>query len=176
MEPEGSRSVSGAVPDEAYLTELANEMRAGIADAEAELRGILYPGVCFLLQRRGARDVEGKARRVLGEAMRRIQEDNSLNGNNLASTVRRVLQQIVSEAPNGTGTAGKSDLPSVEAARKVLEALSPVERDALRRCYILGEPSETILDNLRLTYEEFRAIRLRARTEFSTNTDHENVA
>jgi DNA-directed RNA polymerase specialized sigma24 family protein len=61
---------------------------------------------------------------------------------------------------------GSSGL-AIQAAERILNKMSLVERDALRRCYVLGEAPDSIVDGLNLTIEELRKIRSRARAEFS---------
>ena len=163
------------MPDEARLTELVKSIRDGVAHANAELSSVFYQGACFLLRRRlGRQDVESNVQSLLDAVGRRIREDNSIEGRNLAGLVRQMLAESV---------AGKAKIvkngahqPAVTIAAGILQAMSPVERDALRRCYVQGEPPEVVLKSLKLTSDQFRALRLRARTEFSTRTHQANVA
>jgi hypothetical protein len=169
--------VSAPVPDETRLAELVKSIRDGVADGRADLHRLFYPGACFLIRRRlGLYDVDAQVQSVLGAVFRKIREDDSVNGRNLPGLVRQILLQ--SFPANTKGNAGKDGLDrlTVTVAARILEAMSPVERDALRRCYVLGEPPESFLNNLRLTPDQFRAIRLRARAEFSTRTHERNVA
>jgi hypothetical protein len=169
--------VSAPVPDEARLAELVKSIRDGVADGRAGLHRIFYPGACFLIRRRlGRYDVDAQVQSVLGAVFRKIREDDSVNGRNLPGLVRQILVQSFPASTNGNVGKDGIERPSVTVAARILEAMSPVERDALRRCYVLGEPPESFLNNLKLTPDQFRAIRLRARTEFSARTDHTNVA
>jgi len=177
MELDPRSRVSAPVPDEARLAELVKSIRDGVADGRADLHRIFYPGACFLIRRRlGRYDVDAQVQSVLGAVFRKIREDDSVDGKNLPGLVRRILVQ--SFPANTNGNVGKDgvDRPAVSVAAGILEAMSPVERDALRRCYVLGEPPESFLNTLRLTPDQFRAIRLRAWAEFSTKTHERNVA
>jgi len=164
------------VPNEARLTELVKSIRDGVADANAELSSVFYQGARFLLRRRlGRQDVESNVQSLLDAVGRRVREDNSVDGRNLAGLVRQMLAESV-PAGNAKIIKNGAHQPAVTIAAGILKSMSPVERDALRRCYVQGEPPEAFLNNLRMTSDQFRALRLRARTEFSTRTSQTNVA
>jgi hypothetical protein len=155
------------------MAELVKSIRDGLAGGSADLRRIFYPGACFLIRRRlGRQDVDSQVQSVLDAVIRKLHEDDSIDGRNLTGLVRQILVQSFPVTTNGN----VADRPAVMAAARILEALSPVERDALRRCYVLGEPPESFLKTLSLTPDQFRAVRLRARAEFSTKTDEANIA
>jgi hypothetical protein len=165
-------------PNQARLEELMREIRDGMPGATAEFRRIFLPGSSFLIRRRlGEGDIQEHAHSVLEAAMDSIREDKSIESKDLPGLIRRLIVQRfpagrkVSAAPDG------ADRIAVEAAKAALETMSPVERDALRRCYVLGEPPESFLDSLKLTPDQFREVRIRARTQFSTRRSNEtNVA
>ena len=176
MEPQGSRA-SAPVPDEACLAELVKSIRAGVADAHVELRRIFYPGACFLIRRRlGRQLVDSHVQSVLDAVSRRIREDISIDGRSLPGLVRQTIALCVPTSPAPKLTKNGADQPALMIAAEILQSLSPVERDALRRCYVQGEPPDTFLNTLRMTRDEFRALRLRARNEFSIKTHQTNVA
>jgi hypothetical protein len=159
----------GAVeaPGEDRLEKLADGIRAGLPGAAEELYGALYAGARFLIQRRvGSINLEQQVRSLLDAALGTIREDAS------AGSVIGLVRQLIarrfpagSNPPEDAGAGG----PGVEAAARMLERMSPRERDALRRCYVLGEARESFLAALNLTPEEFRAIQLRARSEFNAH-------
>lgn len=159
-------SVSAPPPDEVRLAELVDAIRAGNPNAAEELQGVLAPGVRFLIRRRltgGGADPH--VRSVLEAAFRAIREDPSMAS---GSVVRLVRQLIVrrfpvrlkesNQDPRGSGT---------KAVERILKRMSSVERDALRRCYVLGEDPESFLQELKLTPDQFQALQCRARAEFS---------
>jgi hypothetical protein len=165
------------VPDEACLTELVKSIRDGVADANVELRRVFYRGACFLMQRRlGRHDVDSDVEPVLDAVCLKIREDNSIDGRNLPGLIRQMLARSIPASTPANISKNGADRPAVTIAAGILKSMSPVERDALRRCYVLGEPPESVLKSLKLTPDQFRAIRLRARTEFSTRTHQTNVA
>jgi hypothetical protein len=165
------------VPDEGRLTQLVKSIRDGVVDANFELNRVFYRGARFLIQRRlGCRDVDSHVQPLLDSVGRRIRADNSIDGRNLPGLVRQMLVESVPGSTERNIPKSGADRPAATIAREILEAMSPIERDALRRCYVQGEPPEAFLNNLRMTPDQFRALRLRARTEFSTRTNQTNVA
>ena len=158
--------VSAPPPGDARLAELVDAIRAGNPNAVEELHDVLTPGVRFLIRRRlTSGGADPHVRSVLDAAVRAIREDPSIAS---VSVVRLVRQLIVrrfparfkesEEDPRGSGT---------KAAERILKRMSPVERDALRRCYVLGEAPESFLRELQLTRDQFQALQCRARAEFS---------
>jgi hypothetical protein len=82
---------------------------------------------------------------------------------------RRIQHHFVrkgagTELTPATGAHG----PEVRLAQDILRRMSTVERDALRRCYVLRERPEIFLQGLDLSPAQFRAIQSRARTEFNS--------
>jgi len=159
------------------MAELVKSIRDGAEGGRADLHRIFYPGARFLMRRRlGRDDVDSQVQSVLDAVVRKIREDNSVDGSNLPGLVRQILVQSFPANANGNAAHAGVDRPAVTVASRILEAMSPVERDAMRRCYLQGERPESFLNTLKLTPDQFRAIRLRARTEFSTKTHETNVA
>lgn len=159
------------------FVELLRLIRAGHGGAANQLHRVLTPGVRFLLRRRlGRNDVDHEARTVLDRAIQTIQADISVRPDEVPRMVRKLLNlQCTAEAgPASQTSAGIG--PSAVGQPALLDGMSPLEREALRRCYVLGEAPESFLDTLRLTLQEFRAIRARARAEFSSRKAQANVA
>ena len=177
MEFEPKQRASTPPPDHTRLAELVQAIRQGVVGATAELYRIFYPGACFLIRRRlGRADVDAQARSVLDAAVRKIREDSAIDGRNLPGLVRQLTVQRLPAGGNGSVSDDVAARPAVAVAERILDGMSLVERDALRRCYVLGEPPESFLNSLKLTPDQFRALRLRARAEFSTKTHERNVA
>ena len=176
MEFEPKQRASTPPPDHTRLAELVQAIRQGVVGATAELYRIFYPGACFLIRRRlGRADVDAQARSVLDAAVRKIREDSAIDGRNLPGLVRQLTVQSLPAGGNGS-VSKDCAVPALAVVERILDDMSPVERDALCRCYVLGEPPESFLNSLKLTPDQFRALRLRARTEFSTKTHERNVA
>ncbi|HXI43076.1 MAG TPA: hypothetical protein VNH83_24045 [Bryobacteraceae bacterium] len=149
------------------IAELLRLIRAGHAGATRRLHRFLTPGVSFLLRRRlGRNDVAHEAQSLLEAATRIIQTDISL----LPAGMPRLLRRLIQERCAGqTNAAAETGAVAVRpASGSAITGLSLVEREALRRCYVLGEAPESFLETLKLTAQEFRSIRARARVEFSS--------
>ncbi len=170
--------VQPPVPGERELSELVMAVRAGDQDAISELRQLFYPGTQFLVQRRlGSGNVEPQVAEILDSVLRTIQADGTVTGVNLASMVRQSIAEHCPVKVESSANRAVADNSAVAQAKGVWDGLSPVELDALRRCYVLREPPESFLEALRLTPDQFRAIRSKARTEFNARHSRQiNVA
>ena len=182
MDAAQKRAASIEAGQEVDLDKVLDLIRAGDSSGEEHFSRIFYPGLRFLLERRlGRTDVEEEALAVVGAAMEEIHADQTLRGHGLPRTVRRLIQErFVPEQRLGDSSKAPEDDPttrSVEAAGHLLAQLNLVEREALRRCYVLGEKPELILKKLQLNPEQLRAIQSRARAEFSSQVSRtSNVA
>ena len=105
-----------------------------------------------------------------------IQTDASLQPDGVARMVRRLIQQQCPGQTKPDTETGANAGPRQEVVEGILGGMSPVEREALRRCYVLGEDPQSFLETLSLTLREFRAIRVRARAEFSSRNAKTNCA
>jgi hypothetical protein len=151
-------------------------IRTGDPAAAAEWLQTFLPGARFLIRRRlGKPDVEAEVRSVLDDALRDVQADGSVTAEQVPGLIRRLIcRRYPGKSSEYTGS---SNVATVKDAERILNKMSPVERDALRRCYVLGEAPELILSGLNLTLEEFRTVRSRARAEFSASKPKQaNVA
>lgn len=160
------------------LGALMDRIRVGDREAAEVLRGILAPGVRFLLrQRLESGDIDYESAVLIDAAIAEIQSDLSLAAADVLSMVRRRIQQRSGRKSAGTELSpatGAQD-PEVRLAQDILGRLSTVERDALRRCYVLCQRPEIFLQGLHMSPEQFRAVQSRARAEFNsrkpTNTN-----
>jgi hypothetical protein len=159
------------------LAGLVGLIHAGHAGAARQLHRVLSPGVRFLLRSRlGRNDVDREAQSVLEAAIHTIQTDTSVQPDGVPRVVRRLIQQQCTGRTKPATETGASDGPGQKVVEGILDGMSHVEREALRRCYVLGEAPESFLEPLSLTLREFRAIRARARAEFSSRKAKTNVA
>jgi hypothetical protein len=157
--------VSAPPPGDARLAELVDAIRASNSNAVGELNDLLAPGVRFLIRRRLTGDADPHVRSVLDAAVRAIREDPSMAS---GSVVRLVRQLIVRRFPVRLKESNRDPRGSgTKAAERILKRMSSAERDALRRCYVLGEAPESFLRELKLTPDQFQALQCRARAEFS---------
>lgn len=166
-----------ATPEAPDFAELLRLIRAGDARASRQLHRVLTPGVSFLLRRRlGHNDVARQAQCVLQAVIHTIQTDDSVGPDGVPRVVRLLIQQ---QCTGQTGPASEIVAisgPPPAVPTGILEGMSPVEREALRRCYVLGEAPESFMESLSLTPQEFHAIRARARAAFSSRKAKSNVA
>ena len=152
----------------ADLTKILDPIRSGDRNAPANWLKTFLPGTCFLIRRRlGEIDVEAEARSVLEAALLEVQADGSLTAEQVPGLIRRLICQRYPGRPSGY--SGSSRPPRVKDAKRILNRMSRLERDALRRCYVLGEAPALILSGLKLTDEQLRTIRSRARAEFNAS-------
>ena len=172
--------ISPRPADAAGLAALVDRIRGGDCEAAEVLRGILAPGVRFLLRRRlESGDIEHESGLLLDAAIREIQTDVSLRGVDVLRMVRRRIQHHSGRKGAGTELtpARGAHGSEVRLAQDILGRMSKVERDALRRCYVLRQRPEIFLQGLGLSPEQFRAIQSRARAEFnSSKPSKTNVA
>jgi hypothetical protein len=171
MNPKPKDRTAPAPAEAAGLAALVDRIRAGDSDAAEVLRGTLVPGVRFLLRRRlESGDIDHESGLLLDAAIREIQTDVSLRGVDVLRTVRRRIQHHFVRKGAGTELAPATGAngSEVRLAQDILERMSTVERDALRRCYVLRQRPEIFLQGLGLSPEQFRAIQSRARAEFSS--------
>jgi hypothetical protein len=158
--------------DAAGLAALVDRIRAGDCDAAEALRGFLAPGVRFLLRRRlEVGDIDHESDLLLDAAIREIQSDISLRGVDVLKMVRRRIQHhfVRKGAETELSPASGANGAEIRLARDILGRMSTVERDALRRCYVLRQRPEIFLQGLGLSPAQFRAIQLRARAEFNSS-------
>lgn len=160
----------------ADLTTMLNPIRGGDRVAAQQWLQAFLPGTCFLIRRRlGEIDVEAEARSVLDAALLEVQADGSMTAEQVPGLIRRLICQRYPGEPGGY--SGSSRPARVGDAERILNRMSALERDALRRCYVLGETPALILSGLKLTDEQFRTIRSRARAEFNASCPKQaNVA
>jgi len=150
------------------LTRLVELIRSGNVSAAEELKRLLQPGVRFLIGRRHiAGDMEAEVHWVLDAALHRMESDPGIDGAGVPRVVRQIIQQRYARKPQSNEIpAGDVSAGVVEAVQATLGLLTPIEREALRRSYILGEGPELFLHKLQMTPADFASLRVRARAEF----------
>lgn len=162
------------------LDQVVEMVRAGDPFGLKQFHRVFSPGVRFLIERKlGKPAVEKEARAVLETAIQAIRNDPSMESRSLPKLVRRLILERVERQQH----LEANDLPAttlaegVQAAERVIEQMSPLEREALRRCYVLGERPEVIAQQLGFKEKDLRSIRSRARAEFHTAASRQiNVA
>jgi len=147
------------------LKKMLDDIRTGDADAAAAWSRTFLPGTSFLVRRRlGKPNVEAEVQSVLDDALNVVRTDGSMTAEQVPGMIRRLIYQRFPEKSAGFAVSSRA---ATRAAERTLNKLSPLERDALRRCYVLGEAPESVMSGLNLSIEELRKIQARARAEFS---------
>ena len=166
--------------DSTGLAALVDGVRGGDREAAEVLHSILAPGVRFLLrQQLESGDIDHESSLLIEAAIREIQSDVSLRASDVLSMVRKRIRQRSGRKSAGTelSPAIGAHGPAIRLAQDILGRMSTVERDALRRCYVLRQRPEIFLQGLGLSPEQFRAIQSRARSEFNASKPpNRNVA
>ena len=155
-------------------------VRAGDPFGLKQFQRVFSPGVRFLIERKlGKPAVEKEAQAVFEMAVQEIRNDPSVDSRTAAKLVRRSILERVERHRR----LEANDLPAtplaegLQAAEHVIEQMSPLEREALRRCYVLGERPQEIAQKLGFKEKDLRSIQSRARSEFSAATSRQtNVA
>jgi hypothetical protein len=158
------------------LEELMNAIRRGDQRALEEFHRTISPGVRFLLERRlGKGHADETMGVVIETVVREIRADVSLQPGALLSFVQTKIHQEADSRRNEreAGKPGAQPPGGLRIAQGVLDRMSPLEQDALRRCYVAREPADKIMARLSLTPDQFLALKLRARAEFSTASRQE---
>lgn len=166
----------------ARLSEVLRGIRAAERDAVEELDRLLAPGIRLMIRRRDSHhDAQLEAQSVIEAAVREIQADLSLDAAAVVRLVRQLVQRRFPANGRPVATPGNWEPGlvgrGVDVAGKVLEQMSLIDREALRRCYVLGETKESILDGLNMSAERYRVIKSRARAAFNAEIPQKlNVA
>jgi hypothetical protein len=135
------------VPD---LEALLERIRAGEAEAVAELEEACGQGIRFFLRRSyEPEDLE--------EAFHRVWE--ALIGRLRRQAGARTLAELVREAAQECGLEAKRHSPAAAGSlRAVLRNCSARERVFLERCYLRGEAPAAVAVELKMTPEEVAAL------------------
>jgi hypothetical protein len=164
------RATPPRVLDADGLASLVDRIRAGNREAAEALRGMLAPGVRFLLGQRLQRgNIDHESGQLIEAVIGEIRSDPSLRAADVLRMVRKRIQQRSGGKSAGIEDRPAIDVEAVKLAQDILGRMSPVERDALRRCYVLRQRPASFLQGLDLSPEEFRVIQSKARAEFNSS-------
>ncbi len=165
-------------------------VRDGDADAMGELYHIFGKGVrYFLLRKLGSKDVDDRVHDVFVIVVEAIRNGELRDPDRLMGFVRTVVKRQIaaniSEAvsrrqneadydDNVFSLSDATDDPEREAvvrqreqlARKVLQSIALRDREILYRFYVDEQPMETIMEQMHLSYNQFRLLKSRALTRF----------
>jgi DNA-directed RNA polymerase specialized sigma24 family protein len=161
------------LPDEGGLAELVRRIQTGDQAAIRDLYTQFATGIEFLLRRKLRKSSVGaEVSSVLEAAVQEIQSSSVVN-------LRHVVAQAIhSLFPQFTGdiAAGVADPSRERVAHSILAETSPLERDILRRHYLLREPTAKIRRRLRVSSGTIEKTIARARADFSRRTQRSESA
>ncbi len=148
---------------------LIRGIRAGDASFVRQLDALLSPGVLFLLARElPAADVPAKVHGVILAVVRRVKDGNLEDPDSLLAFVRNTTREHISNYRNSRmDQAPVEGGPPPSGSVRTLETVPERNREALNRFYVLGQTEEQILEDMRLTQQEFRLLKSEARATFS---------
>ncbi len=175
------------IPD---WSELVLRIRNGDSEAMGELYHVFGRGVrFFLLRKLGSADVDDRVHDVFLIVVEAIQNGELRDPDRLMGFVKTVVKRqiaaIIAEAVNRRHTEvdyednvfslsdgredperGALDRQREEIARKVLQSISPKDREILFRFYVDEQSMETIMEQMHLSYNQYRLLKSRALTRF----------
>jgi len=152
-----------SLPDEEGLAELVRRIQIGDQAAIRDLHSTFATGIEFLLRRKlGKSSVSTEAAAVLETAVQEIQSSSTLN---LRSAVAHAVNRLFPPRTPGIDT-DVADPYRQDVAHAVLAARPPLERDILRRYYVLRESTATIRSRLHVSSATIEKALAGARAEF----------
>ena len=175
------------IPD---WSELVLRIRDGDPDAMAQLYHVFGLGVrYFLIRKLGSADVDDRVHDVFLIVVEAIRNGDLRDPERLMGFVRTVVKRQIaaniSEAVDRRQTEvdfednafsfpdsredperGALDRQREEIARKVLQSISPKDREILFRFYVDEQSMETIMEQMHLSYNQYRLLKSRALNRF----------
>jgi hypothetical protein len=161
-------------------------IRAGNASFVRELDTLVSPGILFLLA--GAMpsaELADKVHGIVVSVVRRIRDGELDSPDGLLDFVRCVTKEHIAvslfnlrrsddsrtrvEPSGGVSPAARDSGAGSDSTilmRDVLRELSPRDREALERYYVLGHSEEAIMADLRMTPVQFRSLKSAVKMRF----------
>jgi len=152
------------------LTALVDGVCRGDPAGLEALRGLLAGGVRLLLVRRlDKSQVEDCVEEVLRRVVRGIQTGELQDPRRLMPYVRIHLQCLAGE--RARAQAPPADAPAADSGQQILcrllQELSPPERDSLIRFYVEGQDEQSVCRGNGILPAEFRLLKQRVKARFS---------
>jgi len=131
-------------PHDETFAELARRIQTGDQTAIQTFGSMFLPGIEFLLRRKlGKWAVATEAARVVAAAVQEIEAASPVQKANLSQMVIRTIHSLFSSASRGVEPLAE-ETPMENLANSVLAEKTHLEKDILRRYYVLGEPPHKI--------------------------------
>jgi len=152
-----------SLPDEVGLAALVHRIQTGDQGAIQDLHSTFATGIAFLLRRNLRKSsVAAEVANVLEAVVSDIQRSS---GTNLCRIVSQAINRQFPPVTAGM-TSTSADTPAEGAAQLVLAERTPLERDILKRYYILRETPSTIQRRLRVSSGTIQKTLASARADF----------
>ena len=171
--PIPDRSPASLTPAQASLDELLERVRRGDEAALEEFRGVIAKGIRFFLSRElGAENLEERVDLTFRVVVQTLQRDEAGGADRLMG---HVLDSIRAQVAAHTAKAPDRDANPQQAAafrrqlecmRGILRAMSPRDREILRRFYLDEQTEEQICREMELAPSKLRLLKSRAAAWF----------
>jgi DNA-directed RNA polymerase specialized sigma24 family protein len=162
-----------SLPDEGGLAELVRRVQIGDQAAIRDLHSQFATGIEFLLRRKLRKSsVSAEVSSVLEAAVQEIQRSSAVNLRRVvAQTIHRLFPQLTADIAADVANPSRE-----RVAHSLLAERSPLERDILRRYYLLRESAANIRSRLRVSSGTIEKTIARARADFSRRTQRSESA
>ena len=158
---------------QASLDELVERVRRGEEAAVEELQGVIANGIRFFLSRElGEENLEERVDLTFRVVVQTLQRDETGGADRLMGhvldSIRAQVSAHVGKAPDREGGSQQSITfrRQRESMRSVLRAMSPRDREILRRFYLDEQTEEQICGEMELNPVQFKLLKLRAAARF----------
>jgi hypothetical protein len=169
-------------PAQASLDELVERVRCGEEAAIDELHGVIAKGIRFFLSRElGAENLEERVDltfRVVVQTLRRDDAGGSdrLMGHVLDAIRARVAAHVGKTPDREAGPQQAMVFRrQLESMRGILRAMSPRDREILRRFYLDEQTEEQICSEMELAPSQLKLLKSRAAARFVKAAGEERV-
>ncbi len=171
--PIPDRGPASLTPARASLDELVQRVRRGEEGAIGELHGVIAKGIRFFLSRElGEENLEERADLTFRVVVQTLLRDEAGGSDRLMG---HVLDSIRAQVAAHIGTAvNRETTPQqaiafrrqLDSMRGILRAMSPRDREILKRYYLDEQTEEKICAEMELTSSQFRILKSRAAARF----------
>ena len=166
--PTDSLPYRGAHPQAGEFTDLdavIQRLRTGDDSAVTDLVSLLEPGALFLLRRAAGEDRRHSdtVLRILLRTAEQARDGRIRDGHELCQATVRAVRVAASACAARSAAAPAPASPALPDLSRVLSGLDDLEREVLRRHYVLRHEPDVICERLGISPDRFAAILTRAR-------------
>jgi RNA polymerase sigma-70 factor, ECF subfamily len=160
-------------PAEASLDELVERVRRGDEAALEELHGVIAKGIRFFLSRElGAENLEERVDLTFRVVVQTLRRDDAGGSDRLMGhvldAIRAQVAAHIGKSPDRDANPQQTAAfrRQLESMRGILRAMSPRDREILRRFYLDEQTEEKICREMELNPVQFKLLKLRAAARF----------